>query len=178
MIAATAILRKEHETILGMLEATEDVARQLDRGERVAPEKLADLIGFFRQFAERSHLQKEEGLLFPLLEKKGMSSASGPIGMMLAEHEQGRSLLALLEEITAAYKRDASGAAQRWAEIARVYTTMLRFHIQVENKVLLRMAESLLTEAEQYDLAATFQNSEKRDEAPQFRDACPCLWIG
>ena len=57
---ATAILRNEHDTILGMLDATEEVGRQLERGERVAPETLTHLVNFFRQFAEGDHLEKEE----------------------------------------------------------------------------------------------------------------------
>ena len=60
MDTATGVLRKEHDAILRMLDVTEEVARQLDRGARVAPETLAGLLEFFRLFADRCHHGKEE----------------------------------------------------------------------------------------------------------------------
>ncbi len=184
MNTATAILRKEHDTILRVLDATEEVARQLDRGEPVAPETLTRLLEFFRQFAEQAHLGKEEGLLFPLLEKKGMSRTSVPIGMMMAEHQQGRLLLKLMDELADAYSSGSAEAGYRWAETARIYTVMLRFHIEVENKVLFLMAESLLTEDEQEELAATFEqkneNEQEKEEEKSARGSTDStyLWIG
>src|SRR3989304_1422677 len=90
MTTATGVLRQEHDAILRMLEVAEAVARQLDRGENVPADTLAGLLEFFRLFADRCHHGKEEDLLFPLLEKKGLPRAGGPLGGMLGEHERGR----------------------------------------------------------------------------------------
>ena len=147
MDTATAVLRKEHEAIVKMLEVTEEVARRLDAGEYVAAETLADLLEFFRLFADKCHHGKEEDLLFPQLEKKGMPRAGGPLAVMLAEHEQGRALI-----------RQMAGPA--WAEAARAYASLLRAHIEKENHVLFVMAERILTPSEQAELAEGFEKSE------------------
>ena len=73
MATATEVLRKEHDAILKMLEATETTAAQLARGEKVPDSRLAGLIEFFQQFADRCHHGKEEEVLFPRLVQKGMS---------------------------------------------------------------------------------------------------------
>ena len=161
MMTATAILRKEHEAILHMLDATEEVARGFDRGERVPPETLTGLLEFFRLFADRCHHGKEEDLLFPILEKKGMPRDGGPIGVMLAEHEMGRSLVRKMEESAETYGAGAAEAGPCWARAARAYAALLRAHIQKENDVLFIMAESLLTETEQAVLAQGFERVEQ-----------------
>lgn len=161
MTTATAILRKEHDAILRMLDATEEVVRLLYRGERVVPEILAGLLEFFRLFADRCHHGKEEDLLFPLLERKGLARAAGPIGVMLDEHEQGRSLVREMGAAAEAYGKGDSEAGQRWAQAGRAYATLLRQHIHKENNVLFMVAENLLSEAEQGNLAREFEKVEE-----------------
>lgn len=161
MTTATSTLRKEHDAILRMLEATEEVASQLERGERVAPETLTGLLEFFRLFADRCHHGKEEDLLFPLLEKKGLPRDGGPIGVMLAEHGLGRSLIQSMSAAAGDYGRGSPEACQQWAEAARSYAAMLRLHIAKENNVLFRIAEDLLTMAEQRELADAFEKLEE-----------------
>jgi hemerythrin-like domain-containing protein len=157
---ATEVLRKEHKGILKMLDVTEEVARRLAAGQQVAPEVLTNLLEFFRLFADRCHHGKEEDLLFPRLQEKGMPRAGGPIGVMLAEHDQGRSLVKQMAEAAEAYKSGATGSGSRWAEAARGYCTLLRGHIDKENNVLFVMAERMLTPAEQKELAEEFERVE------------------
>src|SRR3990172_610209 len=113
MTAATSTLRKEHEAILKMLDATEAAAQRLEQGERLRPETLAGLLEFFRLFADRCHHGKEEDLLFPLLESKGLPRSGGPIGVMLSEHEQGRPLVRQMADAAEAYGGGAAEAGGR-----------------------------------------------------------------
>jgi hemerythrin-like domain-containing protein len=160
MAEATKILRHEHEAILKMVGATEEVARRLARGEEVRQEILANLLEFFRLFTDQCHHGKEEDLLFPLLERKGLPRSGGPIGVMLAEHEQGRSLIKELREAAEAYQLRAEGAGGRWARAGRGYADLLRAHIDKENNVLFAMAERVLTPGEQASLAENFEKLE------------------
>jgi hemerythrin-like domain-containing protein len=166
MTTATTVLRTEHDAILRMLDAAEEVARQLDRGQRVAPETLTGLLEFFRLFADRCHHGKEEDLLFPLLEKKGLPRAGGPIGVMLHEHDQGRALVKQMADAAEAYGGGSTGAGGRWAEAARGYAFLLRQHIDKENNVLFVMAENLLTSTEQTELATAFEKVEEEKMGP------------
>jgi len=154
------ILRQEHDAILRMLDVTEEVARQLERGEAVPAETLHGLLEFFRLFADRCHHGKEEDLLFPLLERKGMPRDGGPIGVMLFEHDQGRTLVRRMTDSAAAYAAGDKAAAAPWALAARGYASMLRLHIDKENNVLFMLAERLLSDAEQEQLAQEFNRVE------------------
>ena len=160
MEKAMEVLRKEHKVILKMLDVTDAVAGRLEAGEDMAPETLASLLEFFRLFADRCHHGKEEDLLFPRLQEKGMPRAGGPIAVMLAEHDQGRALIRQMAEAAAVYQVGKTEVAQRWAEAARGYTALLRGHIDKEDNVLFVMAERMLSPAEQNALAEDFEKIE------------------
>ena len=160
MATATKVLRHEHEAILKILDVTEKVANRLERGEAVRQEVLADLQEFFRLFADQCHHGKEEELLFPLLEQKGIPRTGGPIGVMLHEHEEGRALLRQMGDAAEATKSGLAGAGSRWAGAARGYVGLLRGHIEKENTVLFMMAERVLSPREEEQLAEDFEKLE------------------
>lgn len=166
MKTATEILRHEHEAILRMLDVTEALARQLATGVSAEPQQLDDLLEFFRTFADRCHHGKEEDLLFPLMESKGIPRQGGPTAVMLYEHEQGRALVRAMGEAAEDYKKAVpdSGArlaaAAAWAHAARGYAELLRQHIQKENNILFVIAENMLSPEEQQRLAAEFDRVE------------------
>ncbi len=160
MATATHILRHEHEAILKMLGAAEDVAGQLEEGKKVPKNTLDDLLEFFRLFADQCHHGKEEELLFPLLEKKGIPRYGGPIGIMLNEHDEGRQLIQNLKDSALDYAAGDSGAGARWATAARAYARLLSQHIYKENNVLFNIAEQVLTPQEQAQLAESFERLE------------------
>ena len=160
MNTATDVLRQEHDAILRMLEVAEQVAELLDRSEPVEPETLSGLLEFFRMFADRCHHGKEEDLFFPLLEKKGIPRDGGPIGVMLHEHDVGRSFVRQMLDAGAAYAGGDKEAGARWAVAVRGYITLLRQHIQKENDILFVMAENILTAEEQADLVREFEKAE------------------
>jgi len=160
MATATQVLRHEHDAILKMVSVTEEVARRLDHGEEVRPETLGNLLEFFRLFTDQCHHGKEEELLFPLLERKGIPRHGRPIGVMLAEHEQGRSLIQEMRHAAEAHHAGAEGAASRWAQAARSYAALLRAHIEKENNALFVMAERVLNAGEQAGLAEDFEKLE------------------
>lgn len=157
---ATEILRKEHDAILKMLDATDAIGRKLTVGEKVDPATLKGLLEFFRLFADLCHHGKEEDLLFPLLEKKGIHRGNGPIGVMLFEHERGRELIREMDLASSHFDENPSASAQRWVRAAAEYTDLLREHIAKENNVLFRMADNLLTAGEQEQLSKDFDRVE------------------
>jgi hemerythrin-like domain-containing protein len=160
MSQATNVLRKEHDAILRMLDAALQAARQLERSHHVEPTLLNGLLEFFQLFADKCHHGKEEELLFPLLENKGMPRGGGPLGVMLHEHEVGRSLIREMKAATEAYSSGDISAGPRWALAARKYADLLGHHIHKENEVLFVMAERLLSETEQRQLAEAFEELE------------------
>ncbi|MGH9788866.1 MAG: hemerythrin domain-containing protein [Candidatus Acidiferrales bacterium] len=158
--SATDILRREHEAIVRMLDVSAVVADRLSAGRRVEPEILTQLLDFFRLFADRCHHGKEEDLLFPLLERKGLLRAGGPIGVMMDEHTQGRAQMEGMSAAAEAYGNGDTDAGRRWATAMNRYATLLRQHIDKENQILFVLADRLLSAAEQAEMVAAFERAE------------------
>jgi len=160
MPTATEILRHEHDAVVRMLGFVDDLADQLERGQRVSPDVLDKVLEFFRVFVDQCHHSKEEGLLFPLLEAKGLPRAGGPLGVMLSEHEEGRKWIKEMAQVAEDYRLIVEGSGCRWASAARAYAELLRAHVDKENNVLFVMAERILTPDEQASLLEGFEKLE------------------
>ena len=94
---------------------------------------------------------KEEGVLFKAMVANGLPQNSGPIAVMLSEHEQGR---AYTREMKAAAERLSYGddpqARRAVIKNASGYCQLLRQHIMKEDNILFPMADQVIPEA-QYD---------------------------
>ena len=132
-------LRNEHEAILGGLKILDSVADRVKTGTPVDMPDVASFLGFLVEFADKCHHGKEEGILFPAMTAAGVPEQGGPIGVMLAEHAQGRELIARMKAAMA----DGPGPGN-FAQPAEEYAALLRAHIQKENGVLFPMAEKVL----------------------------------
>lgn len=161
MPLATEVLRQEHEAILQMLDAMDAASERLVDGRAPAPEALEDLCEFFRTFADRCHHAKEEGVLFPALEARGIPRQGGPVGVMLLEHDLGRRHVAALREAAAAHRAGKLAAVELWRSAAADYGALLRDHIDKENEVLFPMAEEVLGADELGAMAADFERVER-----------------
>lgn len=90
---------------------------RLDKGSPHAAEDLRGFIGFLREFADRCHHDREEGILFPALVNAGIPEQDGPIGVMLAEYVEGRAFIRAMETAVsrAVDTRAFSEAATRYS---------------------------------------------------------------
>ena len=61
-------------------------------------EAFKSYLGFLKEFADKCHHGKEEGILFPALTAAGLPSQGGPVGVMLHEHVEGRALIQEMEK--------------------------------------------------------------------------------
>jgi len=142
--SATERLRAEHRNILKVLDVLE---RLLDRGSQADWDfdSLEDCIAFFRLFADACHHGKEEDLLFPELEARGMPKEGGPIGVMLMEHERGRAFVAQMARAIPKARAGDEDDLARLANAGRGYVDLLRNHIVKEDNVLFNMADQLVS---------------------------------
>ena len=146
----TDVLREEHRVILRALEVLDSAADRLVRAEGLPDGWWERLIGWLRAFADLNHHAREERSLFPALVKAGVPSEGGPVGVMLAEHVEGRALIQAMQ---------AEGTPRR-VEAARAYVRLLRDHIDKENGVLFPLAEAVLEERAQQALLHDFETVE------------------
>ena len=154
-------LKQEHEGIKLSLEILSRIARNMQRNvEPGAVEDMGRLIEFFTVFVDTCHHGKEEELLFPALEDIGVSRQGGPIGVMLSEHETGRSCVRGLRSALSSYKEWTVSAGSEIEKHANVYIRLLQGHIEKENQVLFRTAEEHLPGDVKRSLSEGFERIE------------------
>jgi len=160
---AIDILMEEHEIILSVLDALEKGAGKLQASEPVPAQFFLDAADFIRNFADRCHHMKEEGVLFKTMVERGFPGEHGPIAVMLAEHEQGRDYT---HDMNEAAQKLAKGNADSRDAVVRAalgYVTLLRAHIQKENQILFPMAANFIPESEHDAVAAAFEEVERTE---------------
>ena len=157
MSKAIADLMNEHEAILSAIQILDRMIPAMEKAPSIDKKDVQDFIGFLKEFADKCHHGKEEGLLFPALVKAGVPEQGGPIAVMLAEHARGRKLI-----------RDMEGSIANGVDLVKLsaaakgYATLLRNHIQKENTFLFPTAEKVLTEAQLEELYKGFEEHEEK----------------
>lgn len=156
---AVTILEREHALIEQALELLALVAARLGQDRPVSGDHVLALLAFLRDFADRRHHVKEEETLFPLLEQRGIARVGGPIGVMLHEHEQGRTMIRIMEGLFPELSVPGE-PRQQFARVANAYTGLMRDHIAKENHCLFPLAQTVLTEADRQTLDAAFERQD------------------
>jgi hemerythrin-like domain-containing protein len=159
----TKTLKHEHHVILMVLKAIEREADFMDEQKAVHADKLRQMVEFSRGFTDDCHHAKEEQHLFPKMVERGVEQEQGPIGVMLHEHELGRGFVRQIDETVGPA---AQGYAQAFEELKgalRSYITLLRQHIDKENKMLFPLADSVLTADDQEQLREAFERVEAEE---------------
>lgn len=155
----TQVLMAEHELILEALDALERKVAAIRAGTTPDRAYFEKAVGFLREFADKCHHGKEENLLFKRMTERGFPVQSGPIAVMLSEHEAGRAYIRGIADGAAKLGTDPA-AADRIADNARGYIDLLRAHIGKENNVLFPMADRTLSPEDQGHLAKEFERFE------------------
>ena len=137
------VLKNEHRLILRALDVLEAMALQTKLGQALGKRDTRDIVAILKGFADRHHQGKEEAVLFPaLLQDRGQHHFQ-KLCHLIFEHEQERSLADGLEEAV------ETGNPREFLFCANQLIGKTRAHIDVEDKVLLRLADLSLSPAEQ-----------------------------
>ena len=151
----------EHEAVRQALAILKAINKRIATTSKISSaEHVEQLFDFFSIFVDRCHHGKEEGLLFPALEKVGISREGGPVGVMLKEHQLGRDLVAKMKAALSRYRNGDGGAAVTFKRHADDYIALLDFHIDKENKVLFPLAINHLPEIDLTEMKHGFDTIE------------------
>lgn len=151
------VLMNEHRIIerhLDTMEAwIEGVLQEQDRdpGER---EALARHVAFLREFVDERHHGKEEDILFAVMIEQGFPRERGPVGLLLHEHDLGRSLVGSLEDLARKPTPWGDEERRQVERTVRAYAALLREHIQKEDRVLYPLAARRLPEPVKQQISA------------------------
>ncbi len=161
---ASEDLMNEHEGILFGLKILEKMVFMLKEKKPVDVSDAKQMVRFLKLFADKCHHGKEEGLLFPAMEKAGIPKDRGPIGQMLIEHEQGRKYIADMVKSVEAYAETDDGGVldNRFIEAAADYIGLLRSHISKENMILFPLGDKKIPADVQTQLLSSFEEFEEQ----------------
>jgi hemerythrin-like domain-containing protein len=137
-------LSAEHRRIEAALDILDRLATALEQDRDVTRDDVALLATFLRVYADAYHHGKEEDLLFTAMVAHGFSRETGPVAMMLHEHDEGRRLVSVLRLAGEGTGPWALRERRRVAGAARMFTQLLRVHIHKEDNILYPMAEAHL----------------------------------
>jgi hemerythrin-like domain-containing protein len=151
------ILSGEHRVIEQVLNCLEKIAAACRRDGKLDGRSAREAIDFLRNFADKCHHGKEEAHFFPAMEAKGFSREFGPTGVMLHEHDQGRSYIRAMNEAV------QTAACANFAKNADAYIDLLREHIQKEDHCLYGMANQAFSDEDQQKLLAAFAHVETEE---------------
>jgi hemerythrin-like domain-containing protein len=141
---ATQILKDEHRLIECVLTALQTAASRLSQGAEISPTFFINAALFIKNFADVCHHRKEEGVLFVAMSESGVPTEGGPIGVMLSEHEQGRTFTRGMEDAVQKWEVVDSSARIALVHNALGYVSLLRVHIHKEDNILFPMADRLI----------------------------------
>lgn len=141
---ATARLREEHRLILDVARVLERLVERSEADGETDFDAFADCVKFVRLFADACHHGKEEDLLFPALEARGLPRDAGPIAVMLEEHRMGRECARRMDGALGSARAGDATALRQLRSAALDYVTLIRGHILKEDDVLFEMADRLV----------------------------------
>ncbi|MDX5372073.1 MAG: iron-sulfur cluster repair protein YtfE [Pseudomonadaceae bacterium] len=134
------ILQRYHEVHRAQLPELIRLAARVEQvhgGREHCPQGLTELLIDMQQVLE-SHMQKEEQILFPMLQRGGGVMAGGPISVMRYEHDQHGDALERIVELTDDMQPPAN-ACNTWRALYRGLDELRRDlmqHIHLENNLL------------------------------------------
>ncbi len=144
------LMMQEHELIVGVLASLQGMAETLAAGGSVLRQDVADFGRFFRDFADKCHHGKEEDRLFVKMIEIGFPQESGPIAVMLAEHDAGRQEVRGLINIGSGTGLLSEEERASAIDCATQLVPLLFAHIQKENNILYPMAQNAIP-AEEFE---------------------------
>jgi hemerythrin-like domain-containing protein len=135
------------------LDVLDEYAAWVKSDRHVPEEDVHTILRFLREFADNYHQGREESALFPQLMNTSVMN-KGPLQQMIFEHDQERSLVEGLEEALHTKKGD------EFVHFASRLTSLMRTHVDKEDKVLFKIAELTLSTEQDEAVAAELSKYE------------------
>jgi hemerythrin-like domain-containing protein len=155
------VLMHEHEVIKKVVAGLDKIATRLEGGNQVDPETLRAVVRFLREFADRCHHAKEEGILFPAMQAKGVPASGCPLEGLLGEHRQARALVTAFAEAVDAYAAGRAAAGREIVDAARKIVALYGSHMWKEDEMVFPMVDRLFSPAERDELFERFEEAEE-----------------
>ena len=149
------ILMEEHKIFLEFAAELKSIAQRLRRASGVDSASMERVRGIAERLKEaESHYVREENVLFPYLEKHGITQ---PPAIMWMEHDQIREVKKSLYGLIDGHESmDFQDFAQQLDEVTSALAELLTSHFPKENNILFPTSLRIFTEDEWKDIRQQF----------------------
>lgn len=145
----------EHEMIERAMAVLKECLDSLD-DSAANPVQMMRAMDFLLEFGDKIHNRKEEELLFPLMQERGIPVEGGPLGVMLMEHQAERDLIFTMLMQAKGLKDASADVKEQYRSKGLEYLTIRAEHIWKENDVLFKMGQRVTDEQDNADLLLGF----------------------
>jgi hypothetical protein len=168
------ILMEEHKILLQLLDKLNTLANSIQQAGDTSQvsEDLTQLKHITEDFMDaEKHYLREENVLFPLLEKHGVTE---PPAIMWTEHNQLRDVKKQLHNLTEKHRSlSFQDLKKQLTETSKSLNTLLSSHIFKENNILFPTALKVVTKQEWRDARREFDEIGYCCFTPQHVTAMP-----
>jgi hemerythrin-like domain-containing protein len=153
------IIRDEHSALGAMLRA---MGAMMARGPGDQPERYFDVMRatlfYIDEFPERRHHPKESQLLFPQIARRS-NACKEVLERLEKDHAGSERAVRELQHLLLAWELVGDSRRQAFEDAARNYLELYQGHMQLEDSVVLPLAEQVLDEADWLLLDAAFASN-------------------
>lgn len=137
------LVKREHDAILESLAVLASMCKRLNLDIEIPAEDLAMIIDFTVSFTMNYHEAREESILFPAMEKAGITSPGSLHGSFTAQHHLQRADLRLMEDsvMHEPFHRD------KFIRGAVDYVLKKRVHMEKEMREIYEVADAMMDQA-------------------------------
>ena len=153
------IIRDEHSALAAMLRA---LGALMDRGPGDEPERYFDVMRatlfYIDEVPERKHHPKESQLLFPQIARRS-SECRDVLERLEKDHAGSERAIRELQHMLLAWELVGDSRREVFEEAARKYLQQYQSHMELEDSVVLPLAEKVLDVADWLLLDAAFASN-------------------
>ncbi|MGC8657228.1 MAG: hemerythrin domain-containing protein [Thermoplasmata archaeon] len=159
---ATDQLKGEHEIISESFDVLNTICERISSNTEVDYSDIDKLLNFITIYVDKCHHGKEEKYLFPLMGKADESLKSGPIYVMLDEHNTAREYIKTMKNALESMK-SGKNEGKTFSDTGYYYIRLMGQHIIKENNVLFNIADKLFSEEIQTEMLKAFESFERNE---------------
>lgn len=152
-----AELESEHRVIQRVVAGLTALEATVREGHHVEPALLRRIAELLESYADRLHHGKEEALLFPMLEQRGVPAVGCPVGALIGEHKKGRALRADFVDAIGLFEAGSAGAREQLSASMNALVGLYPDHIWKEDYLLFPLTAKVLTPADLQTLSLRFE---------------------
>jgi hemerythrin-like domain-containing protein len=154
-----AVLAREHRLIERALEVLSRICDETRRTNTLDAAEATQVIGFLRDFADRTHHLKEERILFPAIESKAFFPGCG----LITEHQLGRERVKNMSDAVERSLQGDGEGVRVFVRQGRSFISMLREHIAKEDECLANVVQREFSGEDCDRLIQQFDELERRE---------------